>query len=75
MTLIPQSDLLGRLELGVELEDEVLVRRLEDSVDDVADEVFETIEELVEVDERTFGLQVGVFSLESVKSWISFAFK
>ena len=75
MTLIPQSDLLGRLELGVEFEDEVLVRRLEDSVDDVADEVFETVEELVEVDERTFGFKVGVFSLESVKSWISFAFK
>lgn len=57
---LAQVNSLGRLESGVQLVDKGPQRRLEDAVDDVAHEVLEAVEELVEVDKRTLRLQVRV---------------
>ena len=56
--------LLWWLEFGVELIDEILVGGLEDSVNDVADQIFKSIQKIGESDEGALSLQVGVLSLQ-----------
>ena len=55
---------LWRLELRVELVDEILVGRGEDPVDDIADQILQTIQKVGERDERALGLEVGVLGLK-----------
>ena len=48
----------------MKLKDEMTEGGSENSVDDVANEVFESLEKLLEGDERALALHVGVLSLK-----------
>lgn len=52
----------GRLEVGVEVVEDLLADRVgEHSLDDVDDQVFDRVEKIVEGDEYSFGFDVSVF--------------
>ena len=55
-----QVDLLWRLEIGVEFVDQVAEGRLEHSIDNVDNQVFQPVQQVGEVDEGTLGLQMRV---------------
>ena len=48
----------------MKLQDEMTEGGLENSVDDVANKVFESLDKLLEGDERALALHVGVLSLK-----------
>ena len=53
-------DLLWRLEIRVEFVDQVAEGRLEHSIDNVDNQVFQPVQQVGEVDEGTLGLQMRV---------------